>query len=126
MSRRAERVNHVIRDRICEVLQREIRDPRLSSLISVTEVRTSSDLKYARVYVSVMGNEKEKTQALKALTGASKYFSHELRDYLSMRFVPELSFSLDNSIEHGAYLLELIKQASPESNTDNNMIPEEK
>jgi len=126
MSRRIERVNHVIRDRICEILQRNIRDPRLSSLVSITEVRTSQDLKYAKVYVSVMGTEEEKTQALQALTKATGFFSRELRQYLPMRFMPELAFYLDNSIEHGAHLLELIKQASASDNTNSKVNPEDK
>ena len=125
MSRRVERVNHVIRDRICEVLQREMRDPRLNSLISITEVRTSSDLKYAKVYVSVMGSEEEKTGVMQALTGATGFFSRELREYLPMRLVPELTFYLDNSIEHGTQLLELIRQTSEEESSK-KAVPEDK
>jgi ribosome-binding factor A len=119
MSRRVERVNHVIRDRICEVLQREIRDPRLSSFTSITEVHTSPDMKYAKVFVSVMGTEEEKTQTLQALTRASGFFARELREYLPMRLIPELSFTLDNSIEHGAQVLELLRNTTTENNPEN-------
>ncbi len=123
MSRRVERVNQVIRERISEVLQREIRDPRLNSFVSITDVRTSPDLKYAKVYASVMGSEEEKIKALQALTKAAGFFSRDLREYLPMRFIPELSFCLDNSIEQGTHLLELIKQAAAETTTEDKTDP---
>ena len=112
MSRRIERVNQLIREGICEVLQYQIRDPRLHSLVTITEVSTSVDLKHAKVFVSVMGSEEEKVETLQALTRASGFFHRELQEHLALRPVPELSFRRDDSIEHGTHLLQLIKQAT--------------
>lgn len=112
MSRRVERVNQLIREGICEVLQRQIRDPRLDSLVTITEVATSPDLKYAKVFVSIIGSEEEKVSALQALTKASGFFYRELQQHLTLHPMPELSFCRDDSIEHGAHLLQLIEQVT--------------
>ena len=118
MSRRIERVNHVIREEICEILQRQIRDPRLNNLVTVTEVSTSADIKQAKVYVSIMGTEEEKKEAFYALNKASGFFHRELKEHLSLHHIPELNFCRDDSIEHGIQLLQLIKNATDRENTD--------
>ncbi len=115
MARRIERVNHLIRQEISELLQREIKDPRLNGLISVTEVIVSPDLRYARVLVSKLGGESEKQEILKALTASAGFLHRELTKRLSLRHIPELQFEWDDSIERGARILELIDKTSRES-----------
>ncbi len=112
MPRRIERVNHLIRLEISELLQRHIKDPRLSSLIGVTEVITTPDLRYARVFVSCICNEKEKQEILKALESASGFMRNELCKRISLRRIPELSFQWDDSIERGTRILDLIDRVS--------------
>ncbi len=112
MTRRIERVNHQIRVEISELLQRHIKDPRLSGLIGVTEVITTPDLRYAKVYVSCICDDKEKQGILKVLESASGFVRSELCKRLSIRRVPELSFHWDNSIERGARILDLIDKVS--------------
>lgn len=116
VARRLQRVNDLIRKEISEVLRREVRDPRLNGLISVTEVVTSPDLRHARVYISIMGSEEEKRQAEKGLVAASGFLRRELGERLSLRYTPELSFERDESIERGSRLLELIKEVTPIDN----------
>ena len=70
MSRRIERVNSLIRQEISQLLQREVKDPRLARFVTVTQVSTSPDLRYAKVLVSVMGSEEEKKEVLETLTAA--------------------------------------------------------
>lgn len=108
MTRRIERVNHQIRLELSELLQRHIKDPRLSSLIGVTEVITTLDLRYARVFVSCICDEKEKQEILKALESASGFMRNELGKRISLRRIPELSFHWDDSIERGARIESLI------------------
>lgn len=112
MSHRIERLNSLIRQEISELLQREVKDPRLSNLIAVTAVTTTPDLKYTKVFVSHMCSEEEKRTTLSALASASGFFRNELSRHLGLRRVPELSFEWDDSIERGARLLELIDQVS--------------
>jgi ribosome-binding factor A len=112
MTHRVERVNNLIRQEISELLQRQIKDPRLGSFIAVTEVSTSPDLKYAKIFVSRIGSEGEKQETLSVLAGASGFFRNELAKRLKLRRIPELSFQWDDSIERGAHLLQLMDQIS--------------
>jgi len=114
MTRRAERISSLIRQDICELLQGHINDPRLKSLISVTQVQTSPDLKNAKVFVSVLGEKNEADNALKAFRSAAGYFRHELSHRLTTRVIPELTFELDESIERGVRLTKLIEQVTAE------------
>ena len=116
MTRRAERVSNLIRQEICELLQEQVNDPRLSGLISVTKVETSSDLKQAKIYISVIDQHQNKYQILQGFKSASGYFRRELSRRLILRFIPELSFAFDDSIEHGAKVLKLIEQVTNDGN----------
>lgn len=118
MSRRMDRVNVLLRHEISRVLSREMNDPRLARLVSVTEVDSSADLRHAKVYVSVLGEPSDKRSTLDALKSASGYIHRTIRPKLALRNVPHLVFYLDESIEQGAELLEKIKQALP-PNDDN-------
>jgi len=111
---RLNRVNDMIRKELSELLMREIRDPRLSGLLSVTQVDTSKDLRFAKVYVSVMGSEEEKKQAEEGLAAASGYLRRGLGERLTLRYVPALSFYRDDSIERGSRLLDIINKVAPE------------
>ena len=110
MVHRIERVNSVIRQEISELLRREIKDPRLSHFVAVTEVSTSADLRHAKVFVSYISSKEEREETLNALTAASGFFRRELTKQLRLRHIPELSFHWDDSIERGDRLLRLMDQ----------------
>ncbi len=118
MAHRIERVNNLIRQEISELLQRQIRDPRLSSFIAVTDVDTSPDLKYAKIFVSCISNQEEKQEILNALAAASGFLRNELTRRLRLRRIPELNFYWDDYMERGAHLLELIDRVRAEHTTD--------
>ncbi len=115
MAHRIERVNSLIRREISELLQYEVKDPRFGGFVAVTEVRTSPDLKQAKIFVSRLGSEEEKQETLRALAAASGFFHSELFKRLKLRRVPALSFQWDDSIERGEHLLCLIDQVSSDS-----------
>ncbi len=125
MAHRIERVNSLIRQEISELLQRQVKDPRLGNLIAVTEVSTSPDLKYAKVFVSRIGSDKEKQETLSALASASGFFRKELARRLKLRHIPELSFKWDDSIEHGDHLLQLIDKVTSEKNQSKTTFSDE-
>ncbi len=125
MAHRVERVNSLIRQEISELLQRQVKDPRLGDFIAVTEVSTSPDLKYARVFVSRIGSEEEKQKTLSALASASGFFRKELARRLKLRYIPELSFKWDDSIEQGDHLLRLIDKVTSEKNHLKTTLPDE-
>ena len=118
MTHRIERINNLIRQEISELLQRQIKDPRLGSFVAVTEVATSPDLKHARIFVSCISSEEEKQEILNALAAASGFLRNELTKRLRLRRIPELSFQWDDSIERGARLLELIDRVCADSTPD--------
>ncbi len=105
ISRRIERVNDLIRDELSDLLLREVNDPRLGGLISITRVEVTPDLFNARVSVSVMAEPAHQAEALRALNAAASFFHRELKARLQMRRIPFLSFRLDTSIAEGAAVL---------------------
>ena len=114
-NRRLERLNDQIREEIGDMLLREVRDPRLEGrLITITHVSVSPDLYNARVDVSVMGTEKEQSDALKALQAGAAFFHRELKSRLEIRRVPFLTFHKDTSLEEGARMLELLERVQQE------------
>ncbi len=112
MAHRIERVNSLIRQEISELLQHQVRDPRLSCFITVTEVSTTPDLKRAKIFVSRIGSNEEKQETLSVLAAASGFLRNELAKRLKLRHIPELSFQWDDSIEQGTHLLNLIDQVA--------------
>jgi ribosome-binding factor A len=109
MSRRSERTSKLIQREISELLERVVNDPRLSKLISVTEVSLSPDLKHAKVYVSALCNEiNSKEDILAGFNNASGFLRKELAAHLKLKYTPQLSFHYDDSIERGARLLKLM------------------
>jgi len=118
MGHRIERVNSLIRQEISELLQRQVKDPRLDTFVAVTGVSTSLDLRHAKVYISRMGSEEEKQETLSVLAAASGFFRNELAKRLSLRHIPELNFQWDDSIERGDYLVKLIDEISHDSGAE--------
>jgi ribosome-binding factor A len=108
MTVRLERVNQLLREEISHLIHREVKDPRLSGVLSITEVLTAPDLASARVYVSIMATPEEQGAALKALASAAGFLNRSLRSRLKLRRVPELRFLLDPSIQQGSELLNRI------------------
>ena len=108
MSRRSDRINGLLRQEISSLLSREIKDPRLTGVISITRVETSSDLRNARVFVSVMGDDETKNAALAGIRSAATFLRRSLRERLKLRYVPFLKFSLDETMEDADTLLRLM------------------
>jgi len=118
MTRRIERVNNLIRQEISELLQRQVKDPRLGNFISVTEVHTSPDLRYAKIFISSIGSDEGRQETLSVLAVASGFFRKELARRLRLRRIPELNFQWDDSIERGDHLLKLIDDVSVDITPD--------
>lgn len=114
MSRRINRVNELLRSEISSLLSREIKDPRVAGVISITEVVASGDLRSARVYVSVMGQDSDRKAAMDGIRSAASFLRRELRNRINLRHAPHLTFMLDDSIEEGERVLRLIDGATPE------------
>ena len=126
-SNRIGRINEEIQRELADQL-RHLKDPRVSSgMVSVTRVDTTGDLRYARVYVSALDKSQEK-EILKGLKSASGFLRRELGRALQLRYTPELQFIADDSIQHGAHILEVLRDPSRVKpvNPDNDaVLPDE-
>ena len=123
MSRqRSERVQEALRQEISKILHDEIKDPRIGFL-TITKVELTKDLRHAKVYFSVLGDAKDNSKALQGLNSAKGYIKNMVADRISLRFVPEIAFKLDETLRYTQEiynLLEKIKKAEKESTSPSN------
>ena len=113
---RAQRVGEQLRRDLAQMIQQEVKDPRLG-LVTVSDVRVSKDLSYADVYVTVMGNEEGQAQidtSLKILNRAAGFLRGRLAKAIKLRVMPQLRFHYDASVVRGNYLSSLIDKAVTE------------
>lgn len=103
-------VNAEVMRALSQIIRSEIKDPRVSTMTSVTDVNVTPDLKYCTVYVSVLGDEEEAKRTLEGLRKASGFLRYELAQRLNLRNTPELKFSIDNSLEYGIKMNRLIDE----------------
>ena len=106
--RRIERVNGLLREEISRLISSQVNDPRLRGIITITQVRTASDLRTARVYVSVMGDDGVRQEALAGIQSSATYLRRELRDRVSLRYIPFLRFVLDDALLEADRLMKII------------------
>src|SRR4029077_5101138 len=111
--KRLERVKQLVKEEISTLLQRELKDPRLG-FVSVTEVETSPDLRTAKVFVSVLGDEAQWTGSLAALASPRGFIRNWLRQHLDLRVTPDLNFRADRSMEHAARIQALLRKIDGE------------
>ena len=109
-SNRISRINEEIQRELSEQFRR-LKDPRVSQtgMVSITRVDTTGDLRYARIYISALDKSQEK-EVLKGLKSAAGFLRRELGRSLQLRYTPELQFVADDSIQHGAHILEVLRQ----------------
>ena len=122
-SNRIGRINEEIQRELADQLRR-LKDPRVSSgMVSIIRVDTTGDLRYARVYVSALDKSREK-EVLKGLKSASGFLRRELGRALQLRYTPELQFIADDSIQHGAHIMEVLRDPSKVKpvNPDNDTV----
>ena len=115
-----DRINDDIRRVLSERL-REVKDPRVQqgAMLTVTHTETTNDLRWCKVYISVLGeyDEREMRRGLKSVSG---WLRHELGTALDLRYTPELNFIMDDSIAHGAYINKLINDLDIDHTDEND------
>ena len=114
MSQRTDRLDSQIRQELMDLLQREMKDPRLG-FATIIRVETARDLGHARVWVSVLGTDVEREKTMQALKVATPWLRRKLGERLSLRHVPELSMREDDSIASGDRVLQIIAELSGEA-----------
>lgn len=106
------RINGEVKKELSTLISREIKDPRINPMTSVTAVEVSPDLKTAKVYISVLGDQESKESTLRGLKSAASFMRSQLAKTLNLRNTPELAFVLDNSIEYGVHMSKLINEVN--------------
>ncbi len=112
-SRRQRKVADLIQEELSDLVTRKVRDPRVAG-VTITEVRVSPDLRYADVFISKLGEEREAEEALAGLNAAAGYLKRELAPRIELRFMPDLRFHIDRSWERGAHIDALLEQLASE------------
>jgi ribosome-binding factor A len=107
--KRSERLGELVLAEISDLIRREIKDPRVG-FVTFTRVEMSEDLRHTKVFVSSIGTEQERARTLQGLASATGYIRRHLGRALHLRYTPEISFLLDDSLEHGAKIAQILRQ----------------
>ena len=117
MGVRPERVQEALRQEISTIVHNHIKDPRIGFL-TITKVELTKDLRYAKVYFSVLGDEKDKKRALHGLNSAKGYIKGHVGDKIQLRFMPELDFRIDNTFEQIKEIKDLLNRVKDKERKD--------
>lgn len=112
-SNRFNRINEELKKEISHIINYEMKNPNVTGLISVTKAMITPDLKYAKVYVSIL-NSKNTKETLAALKKSSGFFRSEIAKRINLRITPEIIFELDDSIEYGYHIESILKEVIQE------------
>ncbi len=114
---RISRINDEILKEVSQIIRGELKDPRIGVLTSVVSVDTTEDLKYCKIFVSVLGNDDEKNNVMVALKNAAGFVRRLLAQRINLRATPELTFKLDESAEYAIHMDQLLNQIAKERET---------
>lgn len=112
--RRIQRLNSLLKEVISDVIHSEVKNPHLPQLITITHVEITKDLRYAKVYVSIIGEENEKMAAIDALQSASGFIGVHASKQVVMRYFPELKFILDDTVDQQTRIDQLLSDLQAE------------
>ncbi|HXX59114.1 MAG TPA: 30S ribosome-binding factor RbfA [Dehalococcoidales bacterium] len=114
MTHRLERFNSLLQQEISDILQRQLKDPRIGPFVSITSVEVAADLRHARVFVSTMGSRESKADTVTALTSAAGFIRKELMGRIKARHIPDLTFRIDERIEQADRVLRIMDHINEE------------
>jgi len=118
-TQRAARIGEQIREELAQLIRDEMKDPRIG-FVSIVKVDVSGDLRHCKVFFSVLGNDQQKKESIKGLSSAAGFLRSELSRRMQLRYTPELHFHLDESIEHGSKIAQLLVQVQKEQKEQAN------
>lgn len=110
VSSRMIRINEEIKKELSVIIRNELKDPRIHPMTSIVNVNATSDLKHCKVFISVLGSEKEQEDTKKGLNSAAPFIRKQLARTINLRNTPELKFVNDQSIEYSVHMAKLIDQ----------------
>ncbi len=114
---RVKRLSEEIKKIASTLIRNELKDPRIAPMTSIIEVDVTRDLRYATIYISVLGNNKQKSSTIEGLEKAKGFMRREIGKKIKVRYTPELIFKLDESIERGVYMYDVITKVNESDST---------
>ena len=115
------RINSEVQRELSEIINREIKDPRIHPMTTVVAVEVTPDLKYCKAYISVLGSEEAGKETIKGLKSAEGFVRRQLANRINLRNTPQISFVLDQSIEYGVNMTHLINEVTKDLNTEGSV-----
>lgn len=109
-SKRLGRISEEIKKIISNLIRNQLKDPRIAPMTSIVDVSVTRDMRYAKVYVSVYGTDKERNNTIAALQKAAGFVRKEVGKKIKLKYIPEIEFHSDSSIENGIYMNQLIEK----------------
>jgi ribosome-binding factor A len=122
---RSNRISEEVKRELANIIRTELKDPRVQGLLSITSVVVTGDLRYAQVFISYYGNKEEQNEVLNTLKKAAGFLRNELGKRIRLRFVPELIFKFDDSMEHGARISAILTEINLEEEKKHAGHPED-
>ena len=119
-NKRVNRISEEIKKVVSQLLVNGLKDPRINTLTSVTKVEVTNDLRYANIFISVLGDDKSKEETLQGLRSAKGFIRSTIGKEVDLRYVPEPLFKLDESIEISINMAKLIEEVSEEDKAKRN------
>ncbi len=116
-TQRIERLKEQLKIEISDIFQKELKDPRVG-FVSITDVEVSGDLRHVKVFVSIMGDDETKAQTMEGLERATGFVRTEIGKRIRLRHTPEIRFKMDDSMERGARIFQLLNQVKDEQSRD--------
>jgi ribosome-binding factor A len=116
MGRRLLKVNEAVREALSSVIAEGLKDPRVG-FVTVTSVETSADLRHAKVFVSVLGGQRERDETLAGLRSSHGYLQERVAEAVRLKRTPQLDFVYDGSVDHGMHIQELLRRYEAEVRT---------
>ena len=116
-SNRMDKINEEIKKELSLVIDNKLKNPHITGMVSVTKVKTSPDLRYARVYISLL-NCKNVKETMDGLKSAAGFMRTELARRVNLRYTPELRFEIDDSMEYGARIENILKEIIPKNDEE--------
>lgn len=120
MTRRTQRVAEAIRRLTSEIIHNQLRDPRLKGFITVTKVEVTPNLRLARIYYSVLGDDKKKKSVRGGLKSAKNFIRKRIADELKLMYAPEVSLIIDKALEHKERIDKVLKKIHNEVENEDN------
>ena len=114
---RIDRISEQVRREVDRIIRERLSDPRIHGTFSVTRAEVTRDLRYAKIYVSIL-EEADRAPRMAALTKAAGFVRHELGQSMIIRYAPEILFEQDNNIEYGIHIASVLRQVRPEEETN--------